>query len=269
MSIEQIKGAIEAILFSMGDPVELGKLAEVLEIDKETVRNIMADMIDGYERQSSGITIMILDNKYQMCTKKQYYDFVSKATNKMIKYSLTDIIIETLSIVAYKQPITRNEIESIRGVKSDHAINKLIEYNLIEEKGRLDTLGRPILFGTTDAFLRGFGLSSTNDLPEIDEEMIHSIKQEIEKEVQISFDDIEMLQRQVTPTQADLNEQSTQITPTQADLNEQSTQVTPTQADWNEQPTQVPAESDLIGEELVGREETDQPLGMEPESQER
>jgi len=188
MNVNEAKGAIEAVLFSLGNSVELSKIAEVIELDEDTTKKVLHQMMDSYNEDDRGIHIIELAGSYQLCTKRSCYEFVKRATQKTIKFELTEVVIETLSIIAYKQPLTKLHIEKIRGVKSDHAVNKLIEFGLIEEKGRMDTPGRPILFGTTEAFLRNFGLSTTDDLPMIGENQIESIKNEVEKEMQLSFD---------------------------------------------------------------------------------
>ena len=122
-----------------------------------------------------------IDGSYQLATKKEYYDYLIKAEMNAKKPKLTEIMLETLSIVAYKQPVTRLEIEKIRGVKSDHAVNKLIEYNLIKELGRLDAPGRPVLFGTTEEFLRSFGLTSPKELPVPENDMIEKYKEDAQE----------------------------------------------------------------------------------------
>ncbi len=134
MNIDEIKGAIEAVLFSLGNSVELGKIAEIVELDKDTVKKMLHQMMDDYDASERGIHMIELEGRYQLCTKRAYYDYVKKATHKTVKYELTDVVIETLSIIAYKQPVTKLHIEQIRGVKSDHAVNKLVEYGLIEER---------------------------------------------------------------------------------------------------------------------------------------
>ena len=184
-SVKKTEAAIEAILFSMGDAVELKDLADVLQIDGKTVQKILDDMMVRYEEEDRGIKIVKLENAYQLCTKNEYYDILSSLVNIPKKHSLTDSLMETLSIVAYKQPVTRQEIEAIRGVSCVHAINRLVEYNLITEVGRLDAVGRPILFGTTEDFLRCFGVSSMDELPSITPDKIERFRQEAMDEVNI------------------------------------------------------------------------------------
>lgn len=187
-SVFKTQAAIEAILFSVGDAISEKELAKVLEIDEKTLGKIMTDMIDKYEDDARGIRIVKLEDSYQFSTKPDYFEVLTKIVNMPRKHNLTDSLMETLSIVAYKQPVTRQEIESIRGVSCVHAINKLVEYNLITEVGRLDAIGRPILFGTTEDFLRCFGVTSMEDLPLISQEKIEDFKQEAMEEVNIKVD---------------------------------------------------------------------------------
>ncbi len=126
---------------------------------------------------------MELEDSFQMCTKGSTYEYLIQVASQPKKQVLTDVLLETLSIIAYKQPVTRTEIEAIRGVKCEHAINKLIEYNLVMEVGRLDALGRPLLFGTTEEFLRKFGVTSISELPKPDGDRVSEFKQEAEKEI--------------------------------------------------------------------------------------
>ena len=165
VEIKKLEGAIEAILFTMGDSVELGKIAAAVEHDEDTVRKIIHQMMDKYEEEDRGVRIVELENSFQMCTKPEMYEYLIRVARQPRKYVLTDVLLETLSIIAYKQPVTKLEIEKIRGVKSDHAVNKLVEYNLVCEAGRLDAPGRPLLFGTTEEFLRRFSIHSIEDLP--------------------------------------------------------------------------------------------------------
>lgn len=187
MNRKQIEGVIEAILFSMGDSVEVSRIAKVIEHDVDTTRKIIRNMMDRYKEEDRGICIIELEDSFQMCTKKEMYEQLIKIAKQPRRYVLTDVVLETLSIIAYKQPITKIEIEKIRGVKSDHAVNKLVEYNLVTEVGRLDTPGRPILFGTTEEFLRRFGVQSVDELPGITPEKVEDFKAEAEDEVQLKL----------------------------------------------------------------------------------
>ena len=184
----QAKAAIEAILFAMGESVEISRLADAIEEDVKCTEDILEEMAQEYEQENRGIGITRFDNAVQLCSKAEMYEYlirIAKAPRKMV---LTDTVIETLSIIAYKQPITRVEIEKIRGVSCDPAINKLLEYDLIMELGRLDAPGRPLLFGTTQQFLRSFGVTSLDELPELSTVQIEEFKQQAEAEVQMQLD---------------------------------------------------------------------------------
>ena len=188
VEIKKLEGAIEAILFTMGDSVELGKIAAAVEHDEDTVRKIIHQMMDKYEEEDRGVRIVELENSFQMCTKPEMYEYLILVARQPRKYVLTDVLLETLSIIAYKQPVTKLEIEKIRGVKSDHAVNKMVEYNLVCEAGRLDAPGRPLLFGTTEEFLRRFSIHSIEDLPGLNPEQMEHFKTEAEEEVQLKLD---------------------------------------------------------------------------------
>lgn len=183
MNIKKLEAVVEAILFAMGEAVELERLAAAVEHDEDTVRKILRSMITRYEEEDRGIHLIELDGAFQLCTKPEMYEYLIKVAHIPKKHVLTDVLLETLSIIAYKQPITRLEIEKIRGVSCDHAVNKLVEYGLICEAGRLDAPGRPILFATTEEFLRYFGIESLEDLPMLNQETIEDFKEEAEREV--------------------------------------------------------------------------------------
>ena len=186
MEIEKLQSAVEAILFTMGDSVELSKIAAAIGHDEETTRKLIHNMMDRYNEEDRGIRIIELEDSYQLCTKKETYEYLIRAARQPRRYALTDGQLGTLSIIAYRQPVTRLEDEKIRGVKSDHAVNKLIEYGLVEETGRLDAPGRPLLFGTTEEFLRRFGLQSLDELPSVNPEQIEHFKEEAEDEAQMT-----------------------------------------------------------------------------------
>lgn len=188
VEINRLESAIEAILFTMGDSVELAKIASAIEHDEETTRKIVHQMMDKYQAEDRGIQIVELEDSFQLCTKKQNYDYLIRVAKQPRRYVLTDVLLETLSIIAYKQPVTKLEVEKIRGVKSDHAVNKLVEYNLACEVGRLDAPGKPILFGTTEEFLRRFSIQSVDDLPVLNPEQVEHFKSEAEEEVQLKLD---------------------------------------------------------------------------------
>lgn len=188
MERTKAKAVLEAILFTMGDSVGIDSLAAVIEEDKKTTRAILEEMMQDYEAQDKGIGLTMLEDAVQMCTKGELYEYLIKIAKAPKKFVLTDTLLETLSIIAYKQPVTRLEIERVRGVSCDHAVNKLLEYDLIMEVGRLDAPGRPLLFGTTEQFLRSFGVKSIEDLPELNAVQIEEFKQQAESEVQLQLD---------------------------------------------------------------------------------
>lgn len=187
MNIKNTEAAIEAILFAMGESVELSRIAKAIGCDAAATQKLIRNMMLRYEQEDRGIKIIELENAYQLCTKQEYYDNLVQIALQPKKAVLTDVMLETLSIIAYKQPVTRLEIEKIRGVKCDHAVNKLVEYNLVQEVGRLDAPGRPILLGTTEEFLRSFGVESTEELPSISPVQLEDFKAEAEEEVQLKL----------------------------------------------------------------------------------
>ena len=185
---EGAEAVIEAVLFTMGESVEIGRLADVIEEDVKTLKDILKGMEERYAREDRGITLVRFEDSVQLCTKEDMYEYLVKIAKVPKKMSLTDTVLETLSIIAYKQPVTRAEIERVRGVNCDHAINKLLEYDLIAELGRLDAPGRPLLFGTTEQFLRCFGVGKLDELPELNPVQIEEFKQQAEAEVQLQLD---------------------------------------------------------------------------------
>ncbi len=187
MEIKKIESIIEAILFTMGESVEVSKIAKVIEHDVETTKRIIHNMMDRYQEENRGICIIELEDSFQMCTKKEMYEYLIRIAKQPKRHVLSDVVLETLSIIAYRQPITKIEIEKIRGVKSDHAVNKLVEYNLVAEVGRMDAPGRPILFGTTEEFLRRFSVQSVEELPQITAEKVEDFKAEAEDEIQLKL----------------------------------------------------------------------------------
>ena len=187
MKIEEYEAAAEAILFAMGDSVEIKKLAFALQVNEREAEMILRNLADRYQADNCGLQILELDGAYQICTKPSQYEYLIRIAKQPRKQVLTDVLLETLSIVAYKQPVTRQEVEKIRGVNSDHALNRLVEYGLVGEAGRLDAPGRPILFGTTEEFLRNFGVRSTEELPSIQPDLMEEMKSEAEEEVQLKL----------------------------------------------------------------------------------
>lgn len=186
--VENPKAVVEAVLFAMGNSVELKKLASVLNMSDTEAKALIGSMQEEYNSDvNRGITIVELEGSIQMCSKTEMYEHLMKIATVPKHYSLTDTVLETLSIVAYKQPVTRIEIEKIRGVNCDHAVNKLLEYGLITELGRLDAPGRPLLFGTTEEFLRCFGVKSLDELPTVSAERLEEFKKEAAEEIQLSL----------------------------------------------------------------------------------
>ena len=189
--MRQKQAVIEAILFSMGESVSKKQLMAALDIPEDLFFYLIDQLKRKYNRKDSGIRLLELDGSYQLCTRPEYYDQLIKIVNQPKKPKLTDVMMETLSIIAYKQPVTKQEIEAIRGVKCDHPVNKLLEYNLIREAGRLDAVGRPILFRTTEEFLRCFGVVSIKELPEIEQDKVEDFKQEAQEEVKYALEELE------------------------------------------------------------------------------
>jgi len=186
--IQNMQAAIEALLFTMGRSVTLKELAQAIEHDEATTKKLVNQMMDNYEKKDRGIRLIELEGAYQLCTKPEYYHYIIRLIHQPKKHTLTEVQLETLSIIAYKQPVTKSMIEQIRGVSSDHAVNRLLEYNLICEVGRLDAPGRPILFGTTEEFLRTFGIKSQEELPIIDSIKIEELKSEVLEEVELKLE---------------------------------------------------------------------------------
>ena len=188
MEQAKAKAVIEAVLFTMGESVEVSRIADVIEEDVRTTKAILKEMAKQYEQEDRGIQLTWFETAVQLCTKADMYESLIKIAKSPRKMSLTDTMLETLSIIAYKQPVTRVEIEKVRGVSCDHAINKLLEYDLITELGRLDAPGRPLLFGTTEQFLRCFGVKSLEELPELNPVQLEEFKAQAEAEIQLQLD---------------------------------------------------------------------------------
>ena len=184
------EAVIEAVLFTMGKAVELEKLALAIGQDRETARQAVGRLKERYEKDKRGMEIVQLEDSYQMCTRTGFYENLIRVAAAPKKQVLTEVMLETLSIIAYKQPVTKLEIEKIRGVKSDHAVNRLVEYNLVYEVGRMDAPGRPALFATTEEFLRRFGVGGLSDLPHMNPEQEEEIKAEVEEELQMKLEDL-------------------------------------------------------------------------------
>lgn len=177
MEIEKIKAIIEAILFASGEAVTKKQLALILEISIDDLEKIVESMKEEFKVQNRGIEIIQVDESYQLCTKKELHDFIYPVIDKRAKPNISNASLETLSIIAYNPRITRAEIEAIRGVNADGCIYKLLEYGLIEEAGKADLPGKPMTYKTTNEFLKMFGYSSLNDLPELPKYKLDANKQ--------------------------------------------------------------------------------------------
>ena len=188
MNREEGAAAIEAILFTMGESVEVDRLAKALDESEREIRDLITCLKEKYQNPDSGIGIIEMENAGQLCTKKEMYDYLIRIASTPKRNVLTEALLETLSIVAYKQPVTKLEVERIRGVNSDHAVNRLVEFGLVTELGRMDAPGRPLLFGTTQEFLRSFGVRSLEELPSLDAVKVEEFKQEAEKEADVKLD---------------------------------------------------------------------------------
>ena len=183
MDQQKLEAIIEGVLFAIGDAVSMEKLSEVVEIPKEELIKVVCDMAKRYEEdKSKGVRIIRLEDSFQLCTKTELYEYVRLFIERKGRNSLSNAALEVLSIVAYNQPVTRSTIEFIRGVNSDGSLAKLVELGLVDEVGRLDAPGRPVLFGTTEEFLRCFSISSLENLPEI--ELLTSEESEEENEIE-------------------------------------------------------------------------------------
>lgn len=187
--IDNPEAVIEAVLFSVGDSVEINKISTLIGRSVEETDSLLRHMKEQFDNDiKRGFTFAFLENSVQMCSKAELFEYIVKIAKTPKNYTLTDVVLETLSIIAYKQPVTRLEIEKIRGVSCEHTINRLLELDLIQELGRLDAPGRPLLFGTTEQFLRSFGVKSLDELPDVSPERLEEFKEEAAKEVQLELE---------------------------------------------------------------------------------
>jgi len=171
---------LEAVLFAVGDPIPAARLAEAIGCDIPAARGLLTHMAERYANEDAGIQLIEIKDAYQLCTNPKYHEYAKRLLPESPRRTLTQTLLETLSIIAYKQPVTRGVIEEIRGVSADHAVNKLMEYGLVEELGRLDVPGKPILFGTSEDFLRYFGLKTVDEFLQRNSEDIKEMYEEIE-----------------------------------------------------------------------------------------
>lgn len=169
MEITEIERAVEAVLFAVGDPIELSRLSAILDVDEASLEKIITNLRDYYDFEQRGVRIVKLENSYQMCSTPRHAEFVRKAMETKKPPRLSPPLLEVLSVIAYRQPVTRAYVEQVRGVDCSYSVTSLVEKGLIKESGRLDVPGKPILYRTTKDFLRVFGLESLNDLPELPE----------------------------------------------------------------------------------------------------
>ena len=183
MELEKAEAIIEAMLFSTGSIITIKDIMNIVELGSEDIEKIMQKMRTKYESENSGIELNKINDGYQLCTKKEYHEYIYPLFDNRAKPTISNAALETLSIIAYNPKITRSEIDAIRGVNSDGTIYKLLEYNLIEEAGKLDAPGRPTIYRVTPEFMRMFGISSLDDLPELP-------RYKIDENEQIVIDDI-------------------------------------------------------------------------------
>ena len=205
MEINQKKSIIEAILFAAGRPVTKNELILALEISAEDIDSIIKSMQEEYKKEDRGIDLIQVENSYQLCTKKELYEYIYPILDKRSKPNLSNAALETLAIIAYNPKITRAEIEAIRGVSADACVYKLLEYGLIEEAGKIDLPGKPMSYKTTGDFLRMFGYNSLEDLPELP-------RYKLDENKQIVIDDlIEEQEEAPSPERDKVEEQSEEI----------------------------------------------------------
>lgn len=183
MEIEKIQSIIEAMLFAAGKEVNIKEFVVTFELPEEDIENIIASMQEKYKKENRGIEIIKVNNSYQLCTKKDLYEYIYPVLDNRAKPKLSNASLETLSIIAYNPKITRAEIDAIRGVNSDASVYKLVEYGLIKSTGKSDAPGRPLVYEVTNDFLKMFGYGSLNDLPELP-------KYKMDENQQIVIDDL-------------------------------------------------------------------------------
>ncbi|GIP52060.1 MULTISPECIES: SMC-Scp complex subunit ScpB [Paenibacillus] len=218
MNYQELKSIIEGLLFLAGEEgISLKQLAEVTEQRQDLVADALQDMKNSFERAGRGLQIVQIAGNYQLATLPQHAPYFEKLAYSPSRSSLSQAALETLSIIAYRQPITRIEVEEIRGVKSERAIHTLVNKDLIEEVGRAEAIGRPILYGTTKAFLDYFGLASLKDLPDLaDFESAEQLEEETQllfqklEEQQLTFDDVDKTGQEANPEQEQQQEEQEQ-----------------------------------------------------------
>ena len=180
---QTLLAAMEGILFAMGDAVPIETLASALAVPEERARQMADHLADKYRDPSCGLVLNWYEDAVQLSTKPELTGYLIRIASQPKKPKLTAALLETLSIIAFRQPVTRMEIENIRGVNSDFAVSRLVSYDLVQEVGRKEVPGRPLLFGTTEQFLRSFGIRSIDDLPEPDSLQMETFREAAEEEV--------------------------------------------------------------------------------------
>ena len=175
---KNIECALEAVLFSLGEEVEIERLAEALEVREDEIVDAFDTLKKKYEDENRGLKLIRIENTVQMCSNPEYYECIKRVTQIKKQAGLSSAALETLSIIAYNQPVTKGTIDFIRGVDCTYSVARLVERGFIDELGRAETPGRPILYGTTLEFLRCFGLKSLEDLPPLPEKEIHEEAEE-------------------------------------------------------------------------------------------
>ncbi|MFR7871636.1 MAG: SMC-Scp complex subunit ScpB [Fenollaria timonensis] len=165
--MNDIKEIIKELLFAWGDPLDIKTISDICEVDIDEIERAIEELRSEMDSSNDGLKIIRMNSSYQLISRDIYFDYVKKLLSEKPKNNLSNASIETLSIIAYKQPVTKMQIEKIRSVKSDGPVNTLLDRGLIEEVGRLDTPGKPILYGTSDIFLRSFGIEDLSELPDI------------------------------------------------------------------------------------------------------
>lgn len=188
MDFEIKQAIIEAMMFSTGGIVTNSDIMKILEIGASDIETVMLKLREKYEKPCSGIELLKIEDGYQLTTKKEYYEYIYPLVDKRAKPNISNSALEVLSIIAYNPKITKAEIEAIRGVSSDGTIYKLLEYNLIEEAGRLDAPGRPNTYKTTKEFLKMFGISSLDELPDLPRYKLDENEQIVLDEILVAED---------------------------------------------------------------------------------
>ncbi len=180
MNSLEIMKIVEAILFVAGEPVEMALICEALLIEESELREAVEQYAKSLEAEDRGVKIARLNNRLQLITNEKYFKYIEKIFKKKALPKLSESMLETLAIISFKQPITKGDISKIRGVNSDYNINKLLEYNIITEVGRSDAPGRPILFGTTDEFLKYYGITSIDEFRQENQITLDNFMDDIE-----------------------------------------------------------------------------------------